>query len=143
MTVSVSIGKLDALTNKYFVKRLEDNVFLSNILWFYMKKRIKEAGGRDIRIPIRHSKNSTAGRWGMGGSTLDTTGENNETTVIFPWRGYKTAIVLNNDDIAQNTGAEEIVDLLEEELDNAQESLMDTLDTDSFLSGEVDRKSVV
>lgn len=137
MTVSVSITKLDALTNKHFVPRLEENVFLNNILWFYMKKRIKEAGGRDIRIPIRHSKNTTAGRWGMGGSTLDTTGENNQTTAVYPWRGYKAAVVLNNDDIAQNSGAEEIVDLLEEEMSNCQDSLMDSLDVDSFLDGEV------
>ncbi len=143
MTVSVSIGKLDALTNKHFVKRLEDNVFLTNIIWFYFKKRIKEAGGRDIRVPIRHSKNSTVGRWGMGGSTLDTTGQNNQTTVIFPWRGYKSAVVLNNTDIAQNTGAEQIVDLLEEEVSNAQESLMDNLDIDTFLDGTIAGGGVV
>ena len=137
MPVSVSIGKLDALTNKHFVKRLEDNVFLANIWWFYLKKRIKEAGGRDIRVPIRHSKNNTSGRWGMGGSQLDTTGQDNQTTAVFPWRGYKSAIVLDNTDIAQNTGAEQIVDLLEEEVANAQESLMDDLDRDAFLDGEV------
>lgn len=135
--VSVSIGKLDALTNKHFIKRLEDNVFLANILWFYFKKRIKEAGGRDIRVPIRFGKNTTAGRWGGGGDVLDTTGQNNETSAVFPWRYYKSAIVLNNTDLAQNTGAEQIVDLLEEEVDNAQMSLMDNLDIDSFLDGEV------
>lgn len=137
MAVSVSIAKLDALTNKHFVKRMQDNVFLSNILWFYLKKRISEAGGRDIRLPIRHGKNTTAGRWGMGDDSLDTTGEDNETQAVFPWRGYKAAIVLNNTDIAQNSGAEEIVNLLATETENAQDSLMDELDIDSFLTGEV------
>lgn len=136
MAVSVSIAKLDALTNKHFVKRLEDNVFLSNILWMYMKKRVKEAGGRDIRVPITHSKNDTVGRWNMGGEQVDTTGQDNQTTAVFPWRGYKAALVLNNTDIAQNSGAEQIVDLIEAETENAQDSLMDKLDIDSFLAGE-------
>lgn len=137
MPVSVSIGKLDALTNKHFIKNLEDEIFLTNILWFYFKKRLKQAGGRDIRLPIRHSKNSTAGRWGMGGATVSTTGQNNETQAIFPWRGYSVSMVLDNTDIAQNSGAEQIVDLLEEETANARETLMDNLDIDTFLSGEL------
>ena len=137
MAVSVSISKLDALTNKHFVKKLQDNLFLSNALYPYLSKNKEKAHGRDIRIPIRHSRNDTVSRWAGGSNLLDTTGQDNETQAIFPWRFYKGAIVLNGIDVAQNAGSmEQIVDLVAEETENCQDTMMEELDIDSFLTGE-------
>lgn len=137
MPVSVSIGKLSALTDKHFVPMVSDNVFLENPFLVKLRKNIDPVdGGEDIRIPLRHSKNALTGRWGGGDDTLPTNGNDANTQAVFPWRYYQSTISLPRTDILKNMGKARIVDMIKEEAENAAETLADELDVDCFLTGE-------
>lgn len=139
MAVSVSINTLTALTQKYFAPGVHDQVFYKKGFLEKMRDREKTLdGGEDIRWKVRHTKNTTSGRWSGGDDTLDTTGQDNFTQAVVDWKYLKSAVVVKKTDILKNMGKARLADLLEEEYENAIESIQDDLEIDLFKDGSVD-----
>ena len=72
--MALTIGQLSAITRKYHMPKLFDNIFASNALLARIKKSGQYqsvAGGTAMEIPLAFVANS-AGGWFDGLDTLDT-----------------------------------------------------------------------
>ena len=136
MAVTVTYNTLNAFTDKFYVRKLKDNFYLSSPLLAKLKAReVKTEGGDDIRIPINYTSSSTAKRWGGRADTFDTVLPEHATMAVFPWCYYDTTITIPKTDMLKNMGRSKIVDLLDAETQNAEDSLNDKVGIDLFLTG--------
>lgn len=144
MAVSVSINTLSALTDKYYIEELHDNFFLSRAFNLKLKSRERpKSGGDDIRVPIKHGNNTNGGRWAGDDAPLNTAGQEFATQATFDWRYLQAAVSLPETRILRNMGKGRIVDLLAEEVENAQETIVDQFDIDLFKDGTADSAGVL
>lgn len=138
MAVSVSINTISSYTDKHYVRKLIDNFFLSSALWTKLGESAQSFdGGTDIRVPVQHSANSSARRWGGRDETLDTTFQEHATLAVYAIRYYAVSMVLPETDILQNAGKSKILDMLEAQAKLAERSLKDKMGQDIFLDGGV------
>lgn len=136
MAVSVTYNTLNTVTDKHFVRALQDNFFYSDPLWFMMKSRKKAVdGGDDIRIPIQHSPSTLAKRWGGGANTFEAVLQDHATLGVFPAVRYITSVALPQDEIVKNAGRAKILDLVKTQVELAEDSLAYTMSTDLYLTG--------
>lgn len=109
---------------------LNSTVLFAKIKEYGMYKRI--SGGEDIMRPILYSENGTAQRY-SDLDVLDTTRGDVLTSSHWPWRQYAVAVVASGlETEIQNTGKEQVLDLLEVRIKNAEESLIDLMVTDAY-----------
>ena len=112
--------------------KLVDNIFSARPLWFALSKagRVKHhQGGRKIVIPIMSGVNGTAGSFATT-DTISTTAQTGVTAAEFDWKQYAVSITVNGLELAQNSGDEQVVDLMGAKVLQAEESLIEILDED-------------
>ena len=88
--MALSIDQLSALTKRFFIPKLVDNIFNSNAFW----QRAKSGGmyqsvdgGTDLRVPLAFATTTAAGAF-SGSQTLDTTDNEQFTDAVFDWKQY-------------------------------------------------------
>lgn len=91
-------------------------------------------GGTEIQQPIKYAISTQGGPYaGLGG--LDTGYEKTRTRAKWQWTQYHRPIVLSNIDIAKNGGTEKVVDLVGQEMKEAEGDLKDLLGTHLYGDG--------
>lgn len=134
--MAVDINTLNALTDKFYVKKLVDNFFLGSPLLFKLRKNeMPFDGGRDIRVPISYKKSDNAGAWGGGVDTLPTNFVDHATQAVFAICYYYASITIPWTDQILNGGEAKIVDLLRAQTQMVEASLRDTMGTDIYSDG--------
>lgn len=94
----------------------------------------RQDGGIRIDQPIKYAISTQGGSYsGLG--PLDTGSEKTRTRGKWSWAQYHRPIVLSNIDIAKNGGTEKVLDLVGQEMKEAEGDLKDMLGTDLFLDG--------
>ena len=83
-------------------------------------------GGSTVVCPLRMSKNSTAGSF-QNYDTLDTTPQDNETSAQFAPTGEAATITLSWMEETKNMGKGRLVNLLNQKIDDAADTLKDLL----------------
>lgn len=136
--MAVNLGEITSTTLR---NRSTDiaNAALNSIALFAKLKEHgaykKVSGGEDIVRPIVYQFNQTAQRY-SDLDTLDTTRGQIIDAVYYPWRQYAVAVVASGlETEIQNTGKEQVIDLLETRIKNAEDALIDLLVTDAYGSG--------
>lgn len=133
-TLSESLDNLYTTTWQNMKKKVIDNIFDATPFWFWMRKgdRMESIrGGRFLTEPLRFAKSDNIAWIGKGGSvTLDD--KEFLTIARDEWRYLVDSIVRFGTDEQKNAGKHLIVNLMNAKLMNAQDSLVDELETRLF-----------
>ena len=121
--------------------KLADNITNNNALLARMKKKgsIKPvSGGRTIVQELEYAQNGTYQRY-AGYQVLNIQPSDVFTAAEFDWKQAAVAVTWNGLEIdVQNTGAEQIIDLLESRIQNAEKTMSNNLSYDLYSNGTAD-----
>jgi hypothetical protein len=133
MVNSVTVA-LDDLYTTTWQKRLPgvgDNIFTAAPFWYFLRDKGKirpERGGRLIEVNLAYAQNSTV-QWLTRGGTVAMNDYKFLTVGQYYWRQLVANILRFGVDDQQNSGSEKILDWVNQKLDNTEDSLVSTLET--------------
>lgn len=140
MAYTVQTLNMDALlstTMQAYKKKMEDNIHTANPFWYWMDRNGKKKtqnGGTSIVVPVMYAKNTTAKSY-AGYDTLDTTAQDGMTAAIYPWRQLSASITISRIEERKNSGESQAIGLLEAKIEQAELSLKEESNRQSFLDG--------
>jgi len=118
-------------------KQLTDNVFTARPLTYALmdKGRIRMLnGGTKIVEPLIYGLNSTVGSY-SGYDSIALTPQEGISAAEFEWRQYAASISISGMEEAKNNGDQEIINLLEAKIMQAEESMREGFNTMFFGDG--------
>jgi len=118
-------------------KQLTDNVFSARPLTYALmeKGRIRMlSGGTKIVEPLIYGLNDTVGSY-SGFDTIALTPQTGISAAEFEWKQYAASISISGIEEAKNNGEQEIINLLEAKIMQAEESMREAFNTMFFASG--------
>ena len=124
-------------TLKNYVPKLADNVFTARPLFYALTngqtiRRIN--GGAKIVVPIIYGTNSTAGSY-SGADTIATTAQEGITAAEYDWKQYAATVTISGIEEAKNNGEAAIIDLLEGKIMQAEETIIQNMNTMFWSNG--------
>lgn len=134
--MSFTYDQVSAITSKYFVPTLADNVFDSNPLMKRAKKKFykKIDGGERIIMPLGYAT-TTASGWYDGSDVLSTTDNQQITGAELTWKQLYANITISRREELQNSGKSQIISLVKSKMKMAEKTMMDTMGTALFNDG--------
>jgi hypothetical protein len=117
--------------------QLTDNIFTARPLTYTLmeKGRIRMLnGGTKIVEPLIYGLNNTVGSYG-GYDTLNLAPQEGISAAEFEWKQYAASISISGIEEAKNNGEQEIINLLEAKIMQAEESMREGFNTMFFGSG--------
>ena len=118
-------------------KTLTDNVFTARPLTYALmeKGRIRMLnGGTKIVEPLIYGQNSTVGSY-SGYDSIALTPQEGISAAEFEWRQYAASISISGIEEAKNNGEQEIINLLEAKIMQAEESMRESFNQMFFANG--------
>ena len=124
-------------TLKNYVPKLADNVFTARPLFYALTngqtlRRI--SGGAKIVVPIIYGTNSTAGSY-AGDDTIAITAQTGITAAEYDWKQYAASVTITGIEEAKNNGEAAIIDLLEGKIMQAEETIIQNMNTMFWSNG--------
>jgi hypothetical protein len=119
---------------------LSDNVTENNALLRELKKQgnVKPfRGGRSIVQEIEYAENSTFKRY-SGYEALNIQASDVFTAAEYDIKQYAVAVTMSGLEMIQNSGKEQVIDLLEARIKNAEKTMMNQLAADVYSAGTSD-----
>lgn len=116
---------------------LTDNVFTARPLTYKLMEggRIRMLnGGTKIVEPLIYGQNSTVGSY-SGYETLSLTPQEGISAAEFEWKQYAASIAISGIEEAKNNGEQEIINLLEAKIMQAEESMRESFNQMFFSDG--------
>jgi len=118
-------------TLKNYIPKLTDNIFSARPLFYALTngqtiRRI--SGGAKIVVPIIYGTNSTAASY-EGSDTIATTAQTGISAAEYDWKQYAVTITINGIEEGKNNGEAEIIDLLEGKIMQAEETVIENMNT--------------
>lgn len=141
--MALTYDQISAITEKYYVPKLSDNIFDSNP---YLK-RIKEKsmvlidGGTSVMVPLEYAQDGAAG-WFSGADTLDTTDADVITAAEYSWKQIYANISIKRSDELKNSGDAAKLNFVKSKLKNAEKTMLDQIGTGLYSAG-TNSKSIV
>ena len=129
--MALTYGEISAITEKYFLPKLIDQVFASNILFDRMRKgkmMSKIDGGTSIMQPVMYATTSAVGAF-SGTDTLSTTSNDQITAAEWTLKQYYANITITRSDELKNNGDRAVVNFTKCKVQVAEKTLSDTLGT--------------
>lgn len=117
--------------------KLADNVSKGNALLNRLKKKgaWKAASGRTILQELDYQENATF-MYYSGSEILNVSSSDVITAAEFEWKQAATAVVINGLEMdVQNTGKEQVIDLLEARITNAQRTMKNNITSGMYSDG--------
>jgi hypothetical protein len=142
--MSLSLDQLNAITEKFYVKKLHDNIFDSNPLLMKLKSSgsyKSTSGGTQIYVPLNYAT-ATASGWYSGADTLSTVDNENITSAVYDWRSLYAGVTISEEDELKNSGDQAQLNLLKSKMEIAKKTIQDTLGTGLYSDGS-DAESIV
>jgi hypothetical protein len=124
-------------TLKNYLPSLVDNIFSARPLayWLKSKDRIRLiSGGATIVVPIIYSLNTTAGSY-SGYDTLSIVPQDGITSAEYNWAQFGATVAIAGIEEAKNNGEASIIDLLEGKIQQAEETIVEKMDSMFFGDG--------
>jgi hypothetical protein len=127
---TINYGEVGAITQKYFVPKLVDNIFKSNVLLQRAKQKWMEVidGGAQIIQPVAYATTTAAG-WYSGADTLNTTANDQIDNAIADWTFAYANITITRSDELKNSGKSQIINFVKAKVQLAEKTLADNLGT--------------
>lgn len=141
--MALDAGQVAAITRKYFLPKLADNIFLGNPALRRFKEKCykKISGGTEIVLPLEYA-DASAG-WYSGAETLDASDQEVFQGAVLQWKQHFAAITITGLDRAKNNGPEQVIDFVKAKVKNAEKTLKQNLSTGIYSDGTTDPKSIV
>ena len=142
--MALSVDQLNAITEKFYVKKLFDNIFDSNPLLVKLREGgsyKSTSGGTQIYVPLNYAT-TTASGWYSGADTLSTTDNDNITSAAYDWKSLYAGVSITEEDEMKNSGEAAQLNLLKSKMQIAEKTLKDLLGTGLFSDGTT-AKSIV
>jgi len=117
--------------------QLTDNVFSARPLTYHLmdKGRIRMLnGGTKIVEPLIYGENSTVKPY-SGYDTIDLTPQSGISAAEFDWKQYAASIAISGIEEAKNNGEQEVINLLEAKIMQAEESMREGFNRMFFSDG--------
>lgn len=133
-SLTEAIDNLYTSTWQHMKGNVIDNIFDATPFWFWLRDKgrlKKQSGGRHILEPIEYAKNDGVKFLGKGG-TVSLSDREFLTEAVYDWRYLVAPLVRFGVDDQVNRGKTKILSLIEAKLSNAENSLVDTLETTLF-----------
>ena len=130
-TLSENLDNLYTSTWQNMKSQVGDNIFAATPFWFWLQKGggIENVeGGRFLTEPLRYAKSDNVA-WVQKGSTVSLAEKEFITVAKYDWRYLVDSVVRFGVDDQQNRGKNLIINLMNAKLQNAQDTLVDTLET--------------
>lgn len=137
---SPNLTEIVTTTLRHRTNDVKDNWSGNTALMDHLRKRGKVrpfSGGREISEAIAYQKNQTFKRF-SGYDTLDIQPTDHLTAATYGIKQAAVAISMSGLERLQNSGKEQIIDLLAERIDNGMETLVDELSSDLYSDGTAD-----
>ena len=124
-------------TLKNYIPKLTDNIFTARPLFYALTngqtiRRV--SGGAKIVVPIIYGTNSTAGSY-SGTDTISTTAQTGITAAEYDWKQYAVTVTITGIEEAKNNGEAAIIDLLEGKIMQAEETVIENMNTMFYSNG--------
>lgn len=137
MAISPNLSEVVTTTLRNRTGKLADNVSRNNALLARLKERGKVkpfSGGRTIVQELEYAMNGTYRRY-SGYEVLNIQPSDVMTAAEFPIRQAAVAVSISGLEMLQNAGKEQIIDLLESRISNAERTFMNSLSADIYSDG--------
>jgi hypothetical protein len=137
---SPNLSELVTTTLRNRSKKLADNVTNNNALLMRLKQKGNMrpvSGGRTIVQELEYAENSTYKRY-SGYETLDISPSDVFTAAEFDLKQCAVAVSISGLETLQNSGKENMIDLLESRIKNAERTMMNNMSTDVYSDGTAD-----
>ena len=137
MAANSNFDNLLTTTLANYRKTLTDNVFTARPLTYTLmeKGRIRMLnGGTKIVEPLIYGLNDTVGSY-SGYDSIALTPQTGISAAEFEWRQYAGSISISGIEEAKNNGDQEIINLLEAKIMQAEESMREGFNTMFFADG--------
>lgn len=138
---SPNLNEIVTTTLRNRTGELADNVTKNNALLSHMKRTgsIKTvSGGRTIVQELEYNENGTYQRY-AGYQVLNISPSDVFTAAEFDWKQAAVAVTWSGLEVdVQNTGAEQVIDLLEARISNAEKTFANNLNYDMYSNGTAD-----
>ncbi len=128
-----NLGEIVASTLPAYEKEFKDQVFNKHVLLNHYKENdgvVEKSGGYEVRVPLMTSAGTS--EWFGGTDQLDVSPVDTLDAAQFTWRNLNASIVFTLDDELSNMGKEQIVDLIEAKIQQAELTIADSLNDAMF-----------
>ena len=137
---SPNLDEIVTTTIRSRTKKLADNVTENNALLKKLKQRGRTktfSGGRTILQELAYAENSTYKRF-SGYELLDISPSDVFTAAEYNIRQVAVAVTMSGLEMLQNAGSEQMIDLMESRIENAEATMANELTSDLYSSGTAD-----
>ncbi len=137
---STTVTEIVATTLRNRDKQVADNVTKNNALLARLKKKGKIRtipGGRTIVQPLEYAENGTFKRY-SGYEALNISPSDIFTGAEYNYAQAAVAVSISGLEMLQNAGEEQIIDLLEGRIENAETTLINNIALDCYSNGTAD-----
>lgn len=128
-----NLGEIVASTLPSYEKEFKDQVFNKHVLLNHYKENggvEEKSGGYEVRVPLMTG--AGVSEWFGGTDHLDVSPVDTLDAAQFTWRNLNASIVFTMDDELSNMGKEQIVDLIEAKIQQAELTIADSLNDAMF-----------
>jgi hypothetical protein len=134
---NTAFDQILSTTLKNYVPKLTDNIFSARPLFYALTngqtvRRV--SGGAKIVVPIIYGKNSTAASY-SGSDDIATTAQDGITAAEYDWKQYAVTVTITGIEEAKNNGEAAIIDLLEGKIMQAEETVIENMNTMFWSNG--------
>lgn len=142
--MALTYNQINAITEKKFLPKLYDQVFLGNVLLNRAKSKgwySKIDGGDKVLIPLEYAELSATG-WYTGAETLDNTDNETITSAEYDWKQLYVSISISRRDELRNSGDSQKIDFVKAKMKTASKTMNKQMSTGLYSAG-TDAKSIV
>ena len=137
MAGNSNFDEILSTTLKNYIPKLTDNIFSARPLFYALTngqtiRRI--SGGSNIVVPIIYGTNSTAASY-SGTDTIAITAQTGISAAEYDWKQYAVTVTISGIEEAKNNGEAQIIDLLEGKIFQAQETVIENMNTMFWADG--------
>ena|SRR3990167_2941862 len=134
--MALTWDQISGITEKKFLPKLADNVFLTSPALDRMKKKSykKLDGGTSIMQPLEYDDLSSTG-WYVGADTLSTSDNETMTSAEYAWKQLYANVSITRKDELVNSGDSQKIDLVKSKMKNAEKTLATQLATGIYNAG--------
>ena len=131
MAGNANFDQILSTTLYNYVPKLADNVFGARPLFYALTngqtiRRVN--GGAKIIVPIIYGSNSTAASY-AGADTIPITAQDGISAAEYDWKQYAATVTITGIEEGKNNGEAAIIDLLEGKIMQAEQTIIDNMNT--------------
>lgn len=132
-----SFDEILSTTLKNYVPKLTDNIFGARPLFYALtdgQSMRRVGGGAKIVVPVLGKTNATASSY-SGTDPISIAASDGMTAAEYDWGQYAVTVTISGIEEAKNSGEEQIIDLLEGKIFQAQETVISNMNAMLFGDG--------